>query len=272
LVHFRQVKTDEILTAPGRGSTFNRFLPLLVVLAAVLGAWVLGLNRYLSFSAIAENREVLRSFVAAHFLLSLAAYGLVYFVATVVLLPGAALLTILGGFLFGWHLAAALTIVAATLGATLIFLVARSSIGDILVKRAGQRINRLARGFAADAFSYLLFLRLVPLFPFFVVNIAPALFNVRTRTFFLATLIGIAPATVAYSILGAGLDSIIRSKLEDHRRCLAAGGQECALSLEPSALFTAPLIAAFLLLGVTALLPPLLKYFRPGASKRVDPR
>ncbi len=114
---------------------------------AVLGAWVLGLNRYLSFSAIAENREVLRSFVAAHFLLSLAAYGLIYFVATVVLLPGAALLTILGGFLFGWHLAAAVTIFAATLGATLIFLVARSSIGDILVKRAGPRISKLARRF-----------------------------------------------------------------------------------------------------------------------------
>jgi uncharacterized membrane protein YdjX (TVP38/TMEM64 family) len=272
LVHFRWVKTDEILTSPERARGFGRFLPLLVVLAAVIGAWALGLNRYLSFSSIAENRELLRSFVAANFPLSLAAYGVAYFLATVVLLPGAALLTILGGFLFGWQFAAALTIVAATLGATLIFLVARSSFGDVFVRRAGQRVNKLSSGFAADAFSYLLFLRLVPLFPFFIVNIAPALFNVRTRTFFFATLIGIAPATIAYSVLGAGLDSIIESELEDHRRCLASGAQHCMLNLDPFELFTAPVIAAFLLLGMIALLPPILKHFRSGALKRVEPR
>jgi uncharacterized membrane protein YdjX (TVP38/TMEM64 family) len=272
LVHFPRVKTDEILTSPEPAPGFGRFLPLLVILVAVILAWVLGFNRYLSFSSIAENRELLRSFVAANFPLSLAAYGLVYFLATVVLLPGAALLTILGGFLFGWQLAAALTIVAATLGATLIFLIARSSLGDVLVRRAGQRVNRLSSGFAADAFSYLLFLRLVPLFPFCIVNIAPALFNVRTRTFFFATLIGIAPATIAYSILGAGLDSIVAAELEDHRRCLASGGQHCMLNLDPSELFTAPMIAAFLLLGAIALLPPLLKHLRSGALKRVEHR
>jgi uncharacterized membrane protein YdjX (TVP38/TMEM64 family) len=271
LVHFRRVKTDEILTSAERARGFGRFLPLLVVLAAVIAAWVLGLNRYLSFSSIAENRELLRGFVAVNFPLSLAAYGLAYFLATVVLLPGAALLTILGGFLFGWHLAAALTILAATLGATLIFLVARSSLGDVLVRRAGQRVNKLSAGFAADAFSYLLFLRLVPLFPFCIVNIAPALFKVRTRTFFFATLIGIAPATIAYSILGAGLDSIIAAELDDHGRCLASGAQHCALNLDPSELFTTPMVAAFLLLGMIALLPPLLKHFS-GALKRVGPR
>jgi uncharacterized membrane protein YdjX (TVP38/TMEM64 family) len=272
LVHFLRVKTDEVLTSPEHVRGFGRFLPLLIVLAAVVGVWALGLNRYLSFSSIAENRELLRSFVAANVPLSLAAYGLVYFLATVVLLPGAALLTILGGFLFGWQIAAALTIVAATLGATLIFLVARSSIGDVFVRRAGQRVNKLACGFAANAFSYLLFLRLVPLFPFCVVNIAPALFNVGTRAFFFATLIGIAPATIAYSVLGAGLDSIIESELKDHNRCLALGGQHCALNLDPAELFTAPMIAAFLLLGMIALLPPLLKHFRSGALKRVEPR
>ena len=270
-MHFRQVKTKEILTAPGRARSFSRFLPLLVIFAAVVAAWALGLNRYLSFSAIAENRETLRSIVAAHFSLSLAAYGLVYVLATVLLLPGAALLTILGGFLLGWQLAAALTIVSATIGATLIFLAARSSFGDVLVKRAGQRISKLACGFAADAFSYLLFLRLVPIFPFCIVNIAPALCNVRTRTFVLATLLGIAPATIAYSVLGAGLDSIISSELIDHRRCLASGGHDCALALDPSELFTAPMIAAFVLLGALALLPPLLRHFRVGALKRLAP-
>jgi len=271
-VHFRKVKTEKILNPPGRSRAVTRFLPVFVILVAVAAAWALGLHRYLSFSAIAENRETLRGIVAAHFSLSLAAYGLVYVLATVLLLPGAALLTILGGFLFGWQLAAALTIVAATIGATLIFLAARSSFGDVLVKRAGQRINKLVCGFAADAFSYLLFLRLVPIFPFCIVNIAPALCRVRTRTFVLATFIGIAPATIAYSVLGAGLDSIISAALIDHRRCLAAGGHDCAPALNPTELFTAPMIAAFLLLGALALLPPLLKHLRVGPLKRVEPR
>jgi uncharacterized membrane protein YdjX (TVP38/TMEM64 family) len=272
LVHFRQVKTEKILTASERPRSFTRLLPLLVILVAIVAAWALGLHRYLSFSAIAENRETLRGIVAAHFSLSLAAYGLLYVVATVLLLPGAALLTILGGFLFGWQLAAALTIVAATIGATLIFLAARSSFGDLLVRRAGQLINKVARGFAADAFSYLLFLRLVPIFPFCVVNIAPALCSVGTRTFVFATLLGIAPATIAYSVLGAGLDSIISAELLDHRRCLAAGGHDCAPVLNPAELFTAPMIASFLLLGALALLPPLLKHFRADPPKRVEPR
>ena len=266
------MKTDEILTTPGTPRALHRFLPLFAVLVAIVAAWALGLNRYYSLSAIAENRDVLRNFVAANFPLSLAAYALVYFLVTVVLLPGAALLTILGGFLFGWKLAAVLTILAATSGATFIFLVARSSIGDVLVKRAGGRINKLAHGFAANAFSYLLFLRLVPLFPFPIVNIAPALFNVRTRTFFFATLIGIAPATIAFSVIGAGLDSIIRAEIMDHHHCLEVGGQSCAIDFHPYELITSPMIAAFLLLGVMALIPPLLKHFRAGAFKRIEPR
>jgi uncharacterized membrane protein YdjX (TVP38/TMEM64 family) len=266
------VKTDKILAAPEGARSLRRFLPLLLVLAAVAAAWALGLNSYLSFSAMAENREALRGFVFVNFPLALAAYGLIYVLATVLLLPGAALLTILGGFLFGWRWAAALTILSATVGATLIFMAARSSFGDVLLKRAGSRINKLACGFAADAFSYLLFLRLVPIFPFFIVNIAPALCNVRTSTFFFATLIGITPATIAYSVLGAGLDSIVRSELMDYRRCREADSRDCTLALDPAELFTTPVIAAFLLLGAIALLPPLLKHFRAGALKRAEPR
>jgi uncharacterized membrane protein YdjX (TVP38/TMEM64 family) len=239
----------------------HRWLPILFLVAALALAWALGLNRFLSLATIAENREVLRAFVLDYLLLSLILYALVYILITALLIPGAALLTVLGGFLFGWALAAPVTVVAATLGATILFLSARSSFGGLLIKRGGGLVGRLANGFADDAFSYLLFLRLVPLFPFFVVNIAPALCAVKTRTFVLATLIGIIPATFAYAFLGSGLDQIIRAELISYESCVREGGAgECTMSFNALSLLTPQLIAAFLFLGAMALIPPLLKY------------
>ena len=247
-----------------------RWLPILFLLAALGLAWALGLNRFLSLATIAENREVLRAFVLDYLLLSLILYALVYLLITVLLIPGAALLTVLGGFLFGWALAAPVTVMAATLGATILFVAARSSFGGLLIRRGGGFLSRLASGFADDAFSYLLFLRLVPLFPFFVVNIAPALCAVKTRTFVLATLIGIVPATFAYAVLGSGLDQIIREELISYERCVrAAGPRQCAMSFNALSLLTPQLIAAFLFLGAMALVAPLLKYRKASRVRQM---
>jgi uncharacterized membrane protein YdjX (TVP38/TMEM64 family) len=240
-----------------------RWLPLVIIIGAVALAWVLGLHRYFSLSMIVENREVLRSFVSGNFILSVALYALVYFTATALLVPGAALLTMLGGFLFGWAVAGPITVISATLGATFLFMAARSSFGDLLVKKRGTLVSQLARGFAKDAFSYLLFLRLVPVFPFFVVNIAPALCSVKTRTFFLATLIGIIPATFAYAVLGSGLDSMIQSELLAYRQCAKEqGADNCIFAFHPVSLLSPQIIAAFLLLGAMALIAPLLKHLK----------
>jgi uncharacterized membrane protein YdjX (TVP38/TMEM64 family) len=244
-----------------------RWLPLVIVLSAVAVVWALGINRYFSFSMIAENRQALRLFVSGNFILSVAVYALVYFAATALLLPAAALLTMLGGFLFGWAVAGAVTVIAATLGATFLFMAARSSFGDLLVKKGGTLVGKLARGFANDAFSYLLFLRLVPVFPFFVVNIAPALCSVKTRTFFLATLIGIIPATFAYAVLGSGLDSMIQSELLAYQQCAKEQGAEnCIFAFHPVSLLSPQIIAAFLLLGAMALVAPLLKHLKATKS------
>ncbi len=113
-----------------------------------------------------------------------------------------------GGLLFGTWLGTALTVTGATLGATALFLVARSALGEGLRGRAGGAVERLADGFREGAFSYLLVLRLVPLFPFFVVNLAPAFLGVRPRTYVLATLIGIVPGTFVFASVGAGLGSV----------------------------------------------------------------
>jgi uncharacterized membrane protein YdjX (TVP38/TMEM64 family) len=126
------------------------------------------------------------------------------------------------------------------------------------VKRGGGLVCRIMQGFEADAFSYLLFLRLVPLFPFFLVNVATALCRVRTRTFLLATLLGIVPGTFAYATLGSGLDSIIAAEAAAYDRCLPAGSA-CATGFSPASLLTPELVAAFLMLGAIALLAPLFK-------------
>ena len=141
-------------------------------------------------------------------------------------------LTLLGGFLFGWLVGGAAAAVAATIGATGLFLIARTSIGDALLHRAGSRVQRLAAGFREDAFSYLLFLRFLPVVPFWITNLASALFGVPLKTFFLATQIGVIPATYAFAVAGSGLDSVIDAQSRAREACLAAGGTDCAFDFQ----------------------------------------
>lgn len=240
----------------------RRWGPLVLLLIAAAMVYVSGAYEYVSLATIAEHRDALQDFVSRHWLGALAGFGLVYISAVALSIPGAVLLTMIAGFLFGWLAAGLLVIVAATAGATLIFLVARTSLGDVLVRRAGPRLNALARGFRDDAFNYLLFLRLVPLFPFWLVNIAPALCDVRLSTFVAATLIGIIPGTFAFAFLGSGLDSIIEEQKAAHELCEAAGREDCAITLEPGALLTPELVIAFAALGVVALIPVLVRRWR----------
>ena len=109
---------------------------------------------------------------------------------------------------------------------------AKSACGENLVRRAGPLAGKLADGFRADAFSYLLFLRLVPAFPFFLVNLVPALVGVKLSTFVAATFIGIIPATFAFSFLGSGLDSVIAAQEKIFRACLAAGRTDCHVQFD----------------------------------------
>ena len=162
-------------------------------------------------------------FIARNAAAAVAGYVALYIAVVALSLPGGAVLTITGGVLFGVVIGGAAALVGATIGAICIFLIARSAVGEHLVRRAGPLAERLAEGFRADAFSYLLFLRLVPLFPFWLVNLVPALCGVRLATFAAATAIGIIPATFAFAFVGAGLDSVIAAQEAAYRACLAAG-------------------------------------------------
>lgn len=189
-----------------------RWAPLVLVVAALALGYLFGLQDYLSLAALRDYQGTLSAFVAANPLPAAAVYLAVYALAVTVSFPGASFLTIAGGFLFGSLVGTALAVVAATCGATSIFLIARTSLGDLLAERAGPRVRRLRRGFQEEGFSYLLFLRLVPLFPFWLVNLAAALFGMRVVPYVAATAIGIVPGTFVYSYFGQGLGSALESE------------------------------------------------------------
>ncbi|MBG18498.1 MAG: TVP38/TMEM64 family protein [Rhizobiales bacterium] len=229
---------------------WRRYLPILVLAGGLAAGYAAGLHEYLSLSVLAEQREDLLGFVDANYALSLAVYFLVYVLAVAFSFPAASVLTIFGGFLFGWLVGGIVTAFAATLGATAVFLAAKSAFGDVLRQKAGGFLNRLADGFEKDALSYLFVLRLAPVFPFFVINIAPAFFGVPLRTYLIATFFGILPGTFAYSWLGQGVDSVLLAA--------ADAGREVSVG----DLVTPEITIAFVALALVAAIPPVLRRLR----------
>jgi uncharacterized membrane protein YdjX (TVP38/TMEM64 family) len=187
----------------------RRLLPLALLVVALIGAFALRLDRYLSFDQLAAHREWLLAEVARLGILAPLCYVLIYAAATGLSIPGAVLLTLVAGFLFGTPVGTAVVVAGATLGAIIVFLVARTAIGNALRARAGPFMRKLEDGFRANALSYLLVLRLIPLFPFWLVNLVPAFLGVRLRTFVLGTFIGIIPGSFVYASLGSGLGTLI---------------------------------------------------------------
>jgi uncharacterized membrane protein YdjX (TVP38/TMEM64 family) len=194
--------------SPSQSSPIRRFGPVLVLVAGMILFFVLGLDRYLSFDALHENREWLRHWVEANEILAAVTLIAVYALVVAFSLPAGAVLTIAAGFLYGTAVAASCVVIGATLGATAVFLAARTAFADLLRAKAGAGMRRMEAGFRENAFNYLLMLRLIPIFPFWLVNLVPAFLGVPLRTYMLATLIGIIPGTVVYASLGNGLGAI----------------------------------------------------------------
>jgi uncharacterized membrane protein YdjX (TVP38/TMEM64 family) len=202
-------------TQPPAASPRSLLLRLLAVAglgAAVFAALQLtGTLDHLSFAALARNRAWLVEQVAALGLLAPLLFILAYAASTALSLPTGLLLSTLGGFLFGTLWGGLSILVGATLGATILFLAARTILGDALRARAGPVLQKLEGGFREDELSYMLVLRLVPLFPFWLVNLAPAFLGVRLSRFVLGTFLGIIPGTFVYAGVGTGLGAILES-------------------------------------------------------------
>jgi uncharacterized membrane protein YdjX (TVP38/TMEM64 family) len=232
----------------------RRYAPLLVIVALIVLAYGLGLHREISFETLVRNRTAIDRFIAEHALAAVAGYIALYAAVIGLSIPGGAVMTVIGGFLFGPVIGTVAAAIGALAGATLIFLIARSACGEWLTRRAGPFAAKLAEGFRADAFNYLLFLRLVP-FPFWLVNLAPALFGVRLSTFVAATAIGILPATVTFAVFGAGLGSVIAAQEAQYNACLAAGRAGCTVDFDLSHVLTPTLLLALAAFAGLALIP-----------------
>jgi uncharacterized membrane protein YdjX (TVP38/TMEM64 family) len=244
-----------------QSSLARRILPLVATVVLAGAAYIAG-GGGVSLESLVRHRAAIDDFVASHRMLAIFVYVGIYITVVAVSLPGAALLTLTGGFLFGIAVGASAAVISATVGATLIFLVARTALGEPLLRRAGPRATQLARGFREDAFSYLLFLRLVPAFPFFLVNLVPAFAGVRLGPFVAATAIGIIPGAIVFALAGAGLDSMIAAQKNSYDQCIAAKGADCRLVFEPADVLTPQLIAALVALGLLALMPVAVKFWR----------
>ncbi|MEO1745569.1 MAG: TVP38/TMEM64 family protein [Pseudomonadota bacterium] len=235
---------------PKGGSTIKRFAPLAVVVGGLAFAYSMGWHQYFSLEFLAESRDAMTAYVAENYATSLIGFTALYALAVAFSFPAASILTIFAGFLFGWFVGGLIVAVGATVGATAIFLVARSAFGDFLKEKVGGRVKNLAEGFEKEAFSYLLVLRLAPVFPFFIMNIAPALFNVPLRTYVIATLFGILPGTFAYTFLGEGVGSVL------------AAAEDAGTTVGVGDLVTTEITFAFVALAVVAAIPILIKRLR----------
>jgi uncharacterized membrane protein YdjX (TVP38/TMEM64 family) len=249
----------EILVRP---YGFRRLLPVIVVAAAIAVVFGSGLYRELSFEQLVRHHAAIEKLVAEHGVVTFAAYVGLYVVVVMLSIPGAMVLTVAGGVVFGTLLGALGAIAGATVGATGIFLIARGAAGEILIRRAGPKLAKVAAGFREDAFCYLLFLRLVPLFPFWLVNLVPAIAGVRLAPFVAATALGIIPGSFAFAFFGSGLDSMLDAQEATHQACLAAGNGTCQFGFDVFALATPRVIAAFIILGLFALLPVVVKHVK----------
>jgi len=223
----------------------KRLIPLLILALVLVLFFMFDLGRFLGFDALAEHKAWLSAWVAEHGTLAPLLYILLYIAVVAFSLPGGLVMTVSGGLLFGAIAGGFYAVIGATIGATALFLIAKSSLGDFLLAQVGGAVKKMQTGFADNALSYMFVLRLVPLFPFFLVNLAPAFLGVPLRVYVTATFFGIMPATFVFALAGSGLGSVLEQ-----------GGD---ISL--SGVMTPEIMAALAGLALLALVPVIYKKF-----------
>lgn len=240
--------------APNESPARSRLLraaPLIAVAAALGLFFVLDLDRHFTLEALRANHAALKAWVDASPLLALGLFVLIYAGAVAISFPGASILTVFGGLMFGLLPGVPAIVIAATLGATIIFLASKTALGDLLRKNAGGFIARMEKGFREDELNYMFILRLLPVFPFWGVNIAAGVLGVSLRNFLIGTFFGIIPGSFVYASIGNAASAAL------------AAGDDVSLQgilLKPETL--APIIG----LALLALLPIFLKRFSRQAA------
>ncbi|HEY3308169.1 MAG TPA: TVP38/TMEM64 family protein [Desulfuromonadaceae bacterium] len=186
----------------------NKFILLAFAAAAIGLFFYLDLTHLLTLAALKENRQTLLDYYASHKLAMVAGFMGIYILQTALSLPGAAILSLAAGVIFGPVLGTLYAVCGASIGAVLAFLVSRYLLQDLVLKRFGHRLDGINRELERQGLGYLLFLRLVPLFPFFLINLAAGVTRLPLRTFIIGTFIGIIPGGFVYVNAGASLATI----------------------------------------------------------------
>ncbi|MFT6834841.1 MAG: putative membrane protein YdjX (TVP38/TMEM64 family) [Francisellaceae bacterium] len=225
-------------------SIIKRFLPLFILILGLIIFIVLGGHHYLNIQILDHNYALIEKYTQQHYFLSIIIFISIYIIAIAFSLPGATLLTLLSGLLFGTWSGTLWSVIAATIGATITYLAVKSAFGEFLKNRISGRIAKLQKGFSGNAFNYLLMLRLLPIFPFFIINIAAGIVGVRMRIFILASLIGMTPCAFIYAWIGSGLSSIITQQTK----------LDLNIFIKPSVII--PLLA----LAILTMIPVFLKF------------
>lgn len=225
---------------------FKRSLPVLVILILLGMALYFDLPHYLSWSSFQTYHDQIKVWSQTHLIQSVVAFMAVYTLSVAVSIPGAAILTLVGGFLYGLIWGTVIVVISATIGALLLFLAVKYFMGDWASKQAKGWVKKMQKGFAENALSYLLILRLIPLFPFWVVNIVPAILNIDIRVYTLTTFIGIIPGTLVFVALGNGVSHLFEI------------GQKPDFSI----IFSPPILLPLIGLAILSFLPVIYQQFR----------
>ncbi len=250
--------TDVAKGKTARTVGIMRWLLPLLFFSLLVVAWLAGWLDRFTLSEFIRHERHLHDAVMENYMRSALSFIALYVLLVSISFPGATFLTIAGGLLFGGLFGAIYSVIGATLGAVVVFLLARSAIGGFLEARAGPFLQRLMKGFRDDAFNYLLFLRLAPVFPFWVINIVPALMNMRLMPYAVATFAGILPGGLAYAYVGEGLVSVIAAQEAASPGC----AQQGTCSIDTGALFTPTLLVALGALAFISILPVIIKKLR----------
>ena len=230
----------------------GKLISIIFVISAVTVFFALDFDSYLSFEILRSNRERMTDWYSDHYLMTVALFVLTYTVVVALSLPGAVWMTLAGGFIFGPLQASVYVIVSATSGASIVFVLAKYCFVDFFKAKTGMAFEKMEAGFKLNALSYLLFLRLVPVFPFWVVNLVPAFLGVPMRTFIIGTVLGIIPGTSVFCWVGSGLGVI-----------LDAGGV-----LDPIEILLQPeIISPIVCLAILSLVPVSYKKIRKNFLK-----
>ena len=224
----------------------KRFIPLAVLISGAVLFFALGGQQYLNLETLKDNYLQLQHWTHDYYFLSVLLFILAYIGIVAFSVPGATIMTLIGGFLFGVVLGGLWVVLAATTGATLTFLAVHTAFGELMKKRAGSGLNRITRGFNENAFNYLFVLRLVPVFPFFMINIAAGIVGMRLRSFVLATFFGIMPGSFVYAWVGSGLGYTLQQ------------GKQINLGI----IFQPQVLLPLLALGGLSLIPVILRRVR----------